>query len=104
MTPKEYQDFCSTTVIYSPHNALPYLSSGLASEVGEVLDHIAKYYRDNKPINTTAITKELGDCFWILTNMCSYFNLEVEDVISANVSKLSKRKKEGKLGGSGDDR
>ena len=104
MTLKEYQDFCSTTVIYPQHNALPYLSTGLAAEVGEVMDHVAKHYRDGKTLDTKAISKELGDCLWMITNMCTYFNLEVEDVVRGNVAKLSKRKEEGKLSGSGDDR
>lgn len=104
MRVQDYQDFCSTTVIYTPANALTYLGLGLGSEAGEVQDHIAKYLRDNKPLNVTAMGKELGDCLWMIANLCTHFGLDMGEVMSTNVAKLSKRKEEGKLSGSGDER
>lgn len=85
-----------------------YPALGLADESGEVLGKLKKVIRDNKGIISKdiieSVKKELGDVLWYLAVLSKRLNLNLEDVATANLEKLSKRKENGTLRGSGDDR
>ena len=105
----EYQDFADTTDVY-PNDKfnIGYKALGLVGEAGEVADKIKKIYRDkNGNFNATdevEIAKELGDCLWYISCIAAAIGFELSDIAKLNVDKLSKRKTEGKLHGSGDNR
>lgn len=105
----EYQKFTATTDVY-PNDEfnIGYKALGLVGEAGEVADKIKKIYRDkNGNFNVTdeiEIAKELGDCLWYISCIAAAIGFELSDIAKLNVDKLSKRKTEGKLHGSGDNR
>ena len=105
----EYQKFTATTDVY-PNDKfnIGYKALGLVGEAGEVADKIKKIYRDKDGnFNVTdeiEIAKELGDCLWYISRIAAAIGFELSDITKLNVDKLSKRKTEGKLHGSGDNR
>lgn len=103
---KHYQDFTRTTAIYPKENAIEYLALGLTSEAGEVAGVVKKKIRDNTYSleYKQNIKKELGDVCWYLARLCDELNLTIDEVLAANVAKLSSRKERNKLTGDGDDR
>lgn len=105
----EYQDFTDTTDVYPDDEFnIGYKALGLAGEAGEVADKIKKIYRDkNGNFNSTdemEIAKELGDCLWYISTLSKSIGFNLSDIAEINVDKLTKRKTEGKLHGSGDNR
>lgn len=81
MNLKEYQEKARSTAIYhvgEDYDAslrMIYPALGLVGECGEVAEKIKKLYRDDNAVLTEkrkeAIKKELGDCCWYLSNLCS---------------------------------
>ena len=105
----DYQRESRKTALYPNvgRNAI-YPTLGLVGEAGEVADKIKKILRDNKGVfdldSKEAIKLELGDVLWYVAQLSSELGYELNEVASANLSKLSSRKKRGKLSGSGDNR
>jgi NTP pyrophosphatase (non-canonical NTP hydrolase) len=85
-----------------------YYVLGLVGEAGEVADKIKKIFRDDKGVITDekieSINKELGDVLWYLSRLANAFNLKFNDVAKSNINKLFKRKNNGTIIGSGDNR
>lgn len=105
----EYQEQSRTTAIYPNigHNYI-YPVLGLCGEVGEVAEKIKKIIRDEQNQVTDEkrqeIAKELGDVLWYLSQLSSEFGLSLDDIAQGNIEKLQKRKQQGTLHGSGDNR
>lgn len=76
---------------------------GLAGETGEAVEVIKKYLRDGT-LDRENLVKELGDLMYYWARLCAMFELRPEDVIKANVEKLTDRKDRGVLNGQGDNR
>lgn len=97
---KEYQEFTETTAMYPKVQKRPeviatmYCALGLAGEVGEVVEHIKKWHRDDH-INAEEVTAELGDVFYYLFRLCDELGLSAERVMEMNVRKLQDRKQRG---------
>ena len=106
---KEYQARARSSAIY-PNCGSNYIYPvlGLCGESGEVAEKFKKVIRDNNGIVTgeqkEQITKELGDCMWYISNICSELCLDLEDVAENNLLKLKDRKERNALRGSGDNR
>lgn len=82
-----------------------YVLLGLAGEVGEVMSLEAKAVRDGKkPDHELNMKKELGDVLWMISAIAIDNGYTLEDIAVSNINKLSKRKEEGTLQGSGDNR
>jgi NTP pyrophosphatase (non-canonical NTP hydrolase) len=86
---------------------IAYVSLGLG-EVGELQGKVKKIIRDSGGVVTIetrkAISKELGDVLWYVSECCNNFGISMDDVAKENLSKLKSRKERGVLEGSGDDR
>ncbi|MEH2412054.1 nucleoside triphosphate pyrophosphohydrolase family protein [Nostoc sp.] len=110
MTPKEYQDeiikISKHYPIFGTDKALPTYSSGLSEEVGEVMGIIKRHFRgDAKAENFKGnLTKELGDVTAYLVLLAKEFDIDFEDILTMNISKLQKRNENGTQLGSGSDR
>lgn len=106
MTFDEYQEFTKTTAIYPREMALAYLGLGLTGEAGEVANKIKKLYRDgwDDIEKLREMSKELGDVLWYVSELAAHLGMSLDQIVSANVEKLTKRKRTGTLGGSGDNR
>ena len=85
-----------------------YPTLGLVGEAGEVAEKVKKVIRDKNSIfdddSKKGIKKELGDVLWYISNLCTEFNFNLEDVAIQNLEKLNSRVKKGNISGSGDDR
>jgi NTP pyrophosphatase (non-canonical NTP hydrolase) len=81
---------------------------GLAGETGEVSEKIKRVIReDGGKVTKEArleITKELGDVMWYIAQLSTELKIKLSDVIALNIKKLTRRKREGKIYGSGDNR
>jgi len=87
-----------------------YYVLGMCSEAGEVSDKVKKFFRDGDvdPGEYDALVREvsieLGDVLWYIARLADAMGVELDDVASANLKKLSDRMDRGKLRGSGDER
>ena len=85
-----------------------YPTLGLVGEAGEVAEKVKKVIRDKKGIfdneSKKGLKKELGDVLWYLSNICTEFDFNLEDVALQNLEKLRLRSLNGKISGAGDDR
>lgn len=82
---------------------LAYLALGLNGEAGEVAEKIKKKIRDGH-LDKENLARELGDVYWYLTSLCAAIGYLPSTVLQMNVNKLSERKAQGTIQGSGDDR
>jgi len=67
---------------------------GLGSETGEFQEIVKKLFFQGKPLTEETkfhMKRELGDIMWYWTNACRALNLDPNDVISENVTKLKAR-------------
>src|SRR5690554_2406168 len=105
----EYQTAAATTADYARMGRNPnYPALGLASEAGEVCEHIKKIERNNAGIITRkrrhALKKEIGDVLWYIATLCTELDLSMADVAQGNLDKLADRHARGVIHGSGDER
>ena len=109
MTFDDYQKEARKFAIYPDIGAsIFYPTLGLCGETGEVAEKVKKIFRDEKgiisPERVLQLKKELGDVLWYISNLASELGLSLKDIASGNIQKLQKRKDEGKIKGSGDNR
>lgn len=88
MNLKEYQEKARSTAVYHVGEdydvdiSMIYPGLGLVGECGEVVEKVKKLYRDDNGKLTDArkeaIKKELGDCCWYLSNICSDTNNDLQ--------------------------
>jgi len=107
----DYQKFCDETAFFTSSDSIesiPYLTIGLAGEVGELANWVKKIYRDSngKPTedDLNKVKGELGDSLWYIAMVAKKFNFSLNEVIEYNKQKLLQRAKNGTLRGSGDNR
>ncbi|SCL19978.1 MazG nucleotide pyrophosphohydrolase domain-containing protein [Micromonospora rhizosphaerae] len=83
-----------------------YPTLGLANEAGEVAGKVKKIFRDRQGAITDAdreaLTMELGDVLWYLSELCTRLGIRLEDVAARNITKLADRASRGVLLGDGD--
>jgi NTP pyrophosphatase (non-canonical NTP hydrolase) len=103
MNLNEYQ---AEAMSFRLESATPlYALLNLAGEVGELNSLIAKGVRDGtKPDHELNIRKELGDVLWSVAAVALDNGFTLEDVAVGNIAKLSQRKANNTIKGSGDDR
>ena len=81
---------------------------GLSEEAGELNGKLAKIIRDKKGIisdeDKQAISKEIGDCMWMISEICTVLDLSLAEVMQQNLKKLEDRRNRNVLSGSGDNR
>lgn len=110
----EYQKDAVATAIYPEKAAVLYPSLKLAGEAGEVAEKVGKLLRGDwgDDIDLTNLSdelkqmfvKELGDVLWYVAALSRDLGVSMQDVATTNIAKLRKRKEQGTLKGSGDDR
>ena len=104
----EYQQISRRTAEYPREAWLAYPALGLAGEAGEVAEHAKKAIRDDggsvSDERKRAMSKELGDVLWYLTQLASELGLGLDEIARANLEKLLSRQRRGVLSGSGDER
>lgn len=117
LTFRDYQNRANETAIYPnvgteilhPVTAgLVYPVMAIGGEVGELQNKVKKLIRDGDNAFTheqmESLVKEIGDIQWYLAAICTELGIDLGRVAIENIQKLERRKAEGKLQGSGDDR
>jgi NTP pyrophosphatase (non-canonical NTP hydrolase) len=103
-----YQRSASSTAIYPEQHKILYPALGLAGEAGEVANKVKKIIRDgpeNMPDDwREQLASEIGDVLWYCAALASDLNLTLGMIAGQNEAKLSRRKEQGTLSGSGDKR
>ena len=87
---------------------MTYPALGLCGEAGEVAEKVKKTLRDDGGVlsddRRDALSRELGDVLWYLSQLATEAGLDLEEIASENLAKLFSRQERGVLRGSGDDR
>lgn len=93
MTPTDYTKFVRAMWHANEvtERDLAIMTIGLGGEAGEVLEPIKKLLRQNKPVNLDELKLELGDVLYYLTRIGEYFGMTLQEILDANVVKLSER-------------
>ena len=106
----EYQEATATTAVYPGQGSITglyYVGLGLG-EAGEVQGKIKKILRDDDGVliqeKIDAISAELGDVLWYLSQTATELGLRLSDVAEYNIEKLFGRRERGTIKGSGDNR
>lgn len=105
---KEYNEFISKTKFYPKRRNIEYPAWGICGEAGEVAEKIKKTIRDNNEVfddeRKKAILKELGDVLWYVVATAQDMDYDFEDIIHANMTKVTKRIETNTQHGEGDNR
>lgn len=89
MTLAEYQEFAKKN--WMPGCDEVVFALGLGGECGEVLEILKKARRSNSEIPMESLVAELGDVMWYIANLCTSYQLSMQDVLDYNVVKLNAR-------------
>lgn len=111
MSFNDYQQFVSSMKVYPEKYAVVYPALGLAGESGEIVEKVKKWLRGDTIQEGDAYMKfrqdlllEMGDPLWYIASLAEDLGFTLQEVIDANVAKLTSRKERGVLKGSGDNR
>ena len=123
MNAHDYQKKAHDFATYGDNAMYPAL--GLAEEAGEVCGKIAKFIRKNTGLQPDTIYRddssildwtaknaqfrkdlsaELGDVMWMAAELCTIYGLDMGEVMSENIEKLTDRRERGVIDGNGDNR
>lgn len=65
---------------------------GLSGETGEVVDLFKKHFYQNEICpNEERVIEEIGDVMWYVANLCNSLEIDLSEVLQANIDKLEKR-------------
>ncbi len=98
MNPQVYQKLASRTESLR----VPDMSNGLASrllhgclgmssEAGEFADVVKRWAYYGQELDTTTAKEKLGDLLWYVALACNALDLELSDVMEANIAKMRNR-------------
>lgn len=68
---------------------------GLCGESGEAIDIVKKWLDQGHPLDREHLAKELGDVAWYLAEAATALDLDLEDILRANLEKLERRYPDG---------
>ena len=97
MTPNEYQKLAMRTcnLLHSPLDDMAcHAVFGLTSEAGEVAGLFQKWYQGHE-LDEEHLMKEIGDCLWMIAELCTAYGISLEDVMQLNIDKLRARYPDG---------
>lgn len=97
MTGTEYQNLAMRTAAIPEENTdgrMKHGAFGLASEAGEVCGILQKVYQGHE-LDNTHMAKELGDCLWMIAEICSAIGITMDEVMQMNIDKLKARYPQG---------
>ncbi len=105
-----YQEFVKEMKRYPENMRVIYPTLGLTGEAGEIAEKVKKWVRDEDYANgmskerRQALLLELGDPLWYIAALSDDLGFTLQEVVAANVEKLTSRKDRGVIHGSGDNR
>ena len=97
MKVNEYQALAMTTLNpdLSKRDILINSVMGLCGESGEAIDIVKKWMAQGHDLDKDHLAKELGDIAWYLAEAATALDMDLEDILQANIEKLKKRYPEG---------
>lgn len=102
MDAHEYQRQAARTLIDAPgfdidneNMMILWNALGLAGEAGEVAEMVKKGILHQHGLFYEKMAKELGDCLWYIAALCTKMDLDMGDVMAANIEKLKVRYPDG---------
>ena len=97
MQVNEYQTLAMATLNpnLSKQEVLINSVMGLCGESGEAIDIVKKWMAQGHELDKAHLAKELGDIAWYLAEAATALDLDLEDILQANIEKLKKRYPEG---------
>lgn len=104
-----YQRMSRKTAIYPDLGKnIVFPTLGMMGEAGEVAEKIKKVWRDRGGHPTRedrqAIAKEMGDVLWYLSQLATELRISFNEIAARNIDKITGRKRDNRLHGSGDNR
>lgn len=98
MTPNEYQKLAMRTCNFQHDDRYDdmvcHAVFGLTSEAGEVAGLFQKWYQGHE-LDEEHLMKELGDCLWMIAELCTAYGFSLEYVMQLNIDKLRARYPDG---------
>jgi len=93
----DYQELAMTTLNpeLSKKDVLINSVMGLCGESGEAIDIVKKWLAQGHDLDKDRLIKELGDIAWYLAEAATALDVQLEDVLQANIDKLKQRYPEG---------
>ena len=97
MTVNEYQKLAMTTLNpeLSKKDVLINSVMGLCGESGEAIDIVKKWLAHCHELDREHLKKELGDIAWYLAEAATALDMDLEEILQANIDKLKKRYPQG---------
>ena len=97
MQVNEYQTLAMTTLNpeLSKREVLINSVMGLCGESGEAIDIVKKWMAHGHQLDKAHLAKELGDIAWYLAEAATALDMDLEDILQANIEKLKNRYPEG---------
>ena len=97
MNANEYQELAMTTLnpALSKKEVLINSVMGLCGESGEAIDIVKKWMAQGHELDKAHLAKELGDSAWYLAEAATALDMQLEDILQANIEKLKQRYPEG---------
>ena len=71
---------------------LAVMTLGLAGEAGEVIEPIKKEIRGDGPLDREKLKLELGDVLHYLCRISKHYDIDLGDVMRANIEKIEGRR------------
>ncbi|MCM1131071.1 MAG: nucleoside triphosphate pyrophosphohydrolase family protein [Roseburia sp.] len=89
----EYQELAMKTLnkALDKKDILVNAVMGLCGEAGEATDLVKKHLFQNHEFNKEDFIKELGDIAWYLAEACTAVDVDLEEVLEKNITKLKLR-------------
>jgi NTP pyrophosphatase (non-canonical NTP hydrolase) len=101
MDASQYQKLAARTLIdkppaiYDTDMMILWNALGLAGEAGEVAEMVKKGILHQHGLFYEKMAKELGDCLWYIAAICTEMELDMGEVMAANIEKLKVRYPDG---------
>ena len=97
MNANEYQKLAMTTLnpTLDKKDVLINSVMGLCGEAGEAIDIVKKWLAHGHELDREHLAKELGDIAWYLAEAATALDLQLDDILQANIEKLKKRYPQG---------
>ena len=70
---------------------LMHAALGIASEAGEFTTSVKANLIYGKPLDNENLKEELGDLLWFINLACDVLNMDMGEVMEANIQKLKRR-------------
>ena len=97
MQVNEYQTIAMTTLNpeLCKRDVLINSVMGLCGEAGEAIDIVKKWMAHGHELDKAHLAKELGDIAWYLAEAATALDMDLEEILRANLEKLKNRYPEG---------